>query len=133
VPGISSIMIPWSGSADTLVVAPKTYAELRDIGFVVSAYARNQRRIAIMWLQRVALDSDILPRGLENVENVTDQVSPAIGYDPLMERLVRALLPEEQACNMLQGFYADARHASIRASVEGWQGQLAAVRVGGFA
>jgi hypothetical protein len=86
-----------------------------------------------MWLQRVAPASDVLPRGLANVENIADQVSPAIGYDPLMERLVRALLPEVEACNMLKGFYADARHAAIRASVEGWQGHLAAARVGGFA
>ena len=83
-----------------------------------------------MWLQRVAPDSDVLPRGLDNVENITDQVPPALGYDPLMERLVRALLPEEEACNLLRGFYADATRAAIRASVEGWQWHLATVRVG---
>jgi hypothetical protein len=86
-----------------------------------------------MWLQRVGPDSDVRPPSLEDAENVPNQVSPAIGYDPLMERLVRALLPEQEAGNMLKGFYADARHAAIRASVEGWLGHRAAGRVGGFA
>jgi hypothetical protein len=37
-------------------------------------------------------------------------------YDPLMERLVRALLPEAEADRVLHGFYADALHAEFHGS-----------------
>jgi hypothetical protein len=74
-----------------------------------------------MWLHRVAPDdSDVLPRGLGNTGNDPGNAWPMLGHDPLMERLVRALLPEEEARRMLHGFYSDALHAAISPSAGGW-------------
>ena len=85
-----------------------------------------------MWLHSVAPDSDVLPSGLENADSDTDQLSLALDRDPLMERLVRALLPEEEACRMLHGFYVDARHPVKSAPSGGWHVLFGMDRVGWF-
>jgi hypothetical protein len=41
------------------------------------------------------------------------QVTSGICRDPLMERLVRALLPAEEAGVVLLGFYTDAFHSTL--------------------
>jgi len=41
------------------------------------------------------------------------QVTSGICRDPLMERLVRALLPAEEAGAVLRGFYTDAFHSTL--------------------
>ena len=61
-----------------------------------------------MWLHGVASDNDVLPPGLGDAGNFPAKVIPVRGHDPLMERLVRALLPEAEANKVLRGFYADA-------------------------
>lgn len=52
-------------------------------------------------------------------------------HDPVLERLVRALLPEQDAREMLCGFYADALHSALtqrRADIRGESEVAAAPR-----
>jgi len=44
---------------------------------------------------------------------VEEQATPSACPDPLIERLVRALLPREQADEVLRGFYTDVLHATL--------------------
>src|ERR1700726_429734 len=73
-------------------------------------------RIAIMRLHGVTSDNDVQPPGLRNAGGFPAKATPVRRHDPLMERLVRVLLPEEEANKMLHGFYAEALHAEFNSS-----------------
>jgi AraC-like DNA-binding protein len=58
-------------------------------------------------------NSPIPPAALAGGWNLPANVTPITGRDPLMERLVRALLPDDEASDMLRGFYSDMLHATL--------------------
>jgi hypothetical protein len=90
------------------VVAVQTDVELRcDLTVCFSSYETNGR-IAIMRLHGIASGHHVLSSRPRNAGRFPAKVVPERRYDPLMERLVRALLPEAEANKALQGFYADA-------------------------
>jgi hypothetical protein len=98
------------------VVSIQTDVELRcDLTLCFFSY-ETSGRIAIMRLHGIALGNDVLSPGLRNAGRFPANVIPARLYDPLMERLVRALLPEAEADKVLHGFYADAPHAAFNGS-----------------
>jgi hypothetical protein len=61
-----------------------------------------------------AADYPIRPVNPEFAWDIPATVTRVIGGDPLMERLVRALLPEDEASDILRDFYADSLHAMLR-------------------
>ena len=53
------------------------------------------------------------PPGLPDPGTFPAQIIREDGRDPVMERLVRALLPENEAREVLRGFYTVALHSSL--------------------
>jgi hypothetical protein len=81
-------------------------------------FYETSERIAIMRLHGVASANDVLPPGLRNTGGFPVKVTSVKRHDPLIERLVRALLPEEEANKVLHGFYAEALHAEFNSSTD---------------
>lgn len=71
-----------------------------------------------MRLHRLATDNGVLPTGPRKAGGFPAKVTPVRRHDPLMERLVRALLPETEANKVLHGFYADALQAEFNGSTD---------------
>jgi hypothetical protein len=61
-----------------------------------------------MQLNLISPASPMPPPGLPALRASQAQIIPQDGRDPVMERLVRALLPEKEAREVLRGFYTDA-------------------------
>jgi AraC-like DNA-binding protein len=73
----------------------------------------NQWKHRAMRFYSHTSNSHIPSAALAGGWNLPAKVTPMIGHDPLMERLVRALLPDDEANEMLRGFYADTLHATL--------------------
>jgi transcriptional regulator GlxA family with amidase domain len=67
----------------------------------------------------------VLPSNIRStdVANFTDFSDQSLCCDPLMEHLVRALLPAEKAGEVLRGFYTDALHATLLARLARIRGE----------
>jgi AraC-like DNA-binding protein len=66
-----------------------------------------------MRLNALAQSGDVPQSVLPEAQVFSGQVASGICRDPLMERLVRALLPADEAGVVLRGFYTDALHAAL--------------------
>jgi len=66
-----------------------------------------------MLMNAFARDGDVPQSGPPAVLLFPVQVTSGICRDPLLERLVRALLPAEDADVVLRGFYTDAFHSTL--------------------
>lgn len=61
----------------------------------------------------ISYDSNISPIPTEAGSLRDPPFAVGIRHDPLMDRLVRALLPEDEAREVLRGFYTDALHTTL--------------------
>jgi transcriptional regulator GlxA family with amidase domain len=66
-----------------------------------------------MQMSASAQDGDIPHSGLLEALVFSHQIASGVCPDPLMERLVRALLPPEEAGVVLRGFYTEAFHSTL--------------------
>jgi AraC-like DNA-binding protein len=66
-----------------------------------------------MKLQSITHDINVQPVELDAGSEQLNSLPAGICRDPLMDRMVRALLPEKEASEVLRGFYTDALHATL--------------------
>lgn len=66
-----------------------------------------------MQRQQISLVRDVPPAGLADDDDVPAKVTAATCGDPMMERLIHALLPPAEAGEVLRGFYTEALHATL--------------------
>jgi AraC-like DNA-binding protein len=66
-----------------------------------------------MQLNALTPTGDIPRRDMPEALALPVQVASGICRDPLMDRLIRALLPAQEASVVLRGFYTDALHSAL--------------------
>jgi AraC-like DNA-binding protein len=66
-----------------------------------------------MRLNGITRNGETPPHGLQETSAFLDASPPGTCPDPLMERLVRSLLPDDEADVVLRGFYTDALHSAL--------------------